>query len=87
VRNPSCAAATARPTTKTIRKLTPDTPNQANSGDSGLSDCENATRPHENPPYGQTLATASRSVQSPATTTGTKSSRLHAVGNARGTQR
>src|SRR5436305_976683 len=74
VRSPSCTAAIARATTKTIRKLTPETPNHANSGDSGLADCENATRPHENPPYGHTLATASRRVQRPATTTGTKSS-------------
>src|SRR3954447_5177723 len=86
-RRPSCTAAIARATTKTIRKLTPETPNHANSGDSGLADCEKATRPHENPPYGQTLATASRRVQSPATTTGTNSRRLHTVGNARGTQR
>jgi hypothetical protein len=29
---------------------TPETPSQANNELSGLSDCENATRPQENPP-------------------------------------
>ena len=33
-----------------MTKPTPATPSHANSSFSGLSDCENATRPHENPP-------------------------------------
>ena len=86
-RKPSCTTATATATATTIRKLTPDTPNQANSGASGLADCEKATRPQEKPPYGQTLSTASLSVQSPPTTTGTNSRRLQTPGKARGIQR
>ena len=42
-------------------------PGDADPGDqrpNGLSDCENASRPQEKPPYGHTLAIASRSVHS-----------------------
>ena len=54
---------------------------------SGLSDCENATRPQENPPYGQTAAMPSRAIQSPATTAGSSRSRPGPVGQTRGSQR
>ena len=49
-------------------------PSQANSGAIGLSDCDSATRPQAKPPYGQTLADASRAIQSPATTSGQQTS-------------
>ncbi len=66
---------------------TPETPSQANSGDSGLSDCENATRPHENPPYGQVLAIASLAVQMPATAAGSSSRRPATPPQTRGSHR
>jgi len=71
----------------TITKLKPEMPIHANSGENGLSDWESATLPHAKPPYGHTLAQASRAVQSPATATGSRIQRPNRVGNARGTHR
>ncbi len=70
-----------------MTKPTPATPSQANSEFSGLSDCENATRPQEKPPYGQTAAMPSRAIQSPATTAGSSRRRPGPLGQTRGSQR
>src|SRR5690349_16287649 len=77
----------ATATSSTIAKLTPETPIQLNKGAKGLSDCESATRPHANPPYGHTLAHASRAVHRPATTTGSRPRRPATPGNATGSHR
>src|SRR5690606_2971946 len=70
-----------------MRNPSPEMPSQPNSVLSGLSDCDIATRPHENPPYGHTADHASRAVHSPATTAGSNQSRPAAPGQASGTQR
>ena len=70
-----------------MTKLRPEAPIQATSGANGLSDWEKARRPQEKPPYGQTAAIASRSVQRPPRTTGSIPSRPPTPGHIFGTNR
>ena len=74
-------------TIATMMKPSPVDPTQETTSANGLSDWLSAARPHGNPPYGIEPVAASRTHQSPATSSGSQTSRTHREVLARGTHR